>query len=221
MSALPKIPLDSSADLAFLRLQLHEALSASLTKHLPNALPEDSLRSSIEGHISSFLSRTMQDVVHNITINGMDPKPSEIAKGVQVDPESYETFDTALQADVLAKHEELEDLVTRVTTMRREVPMQVKKMHEERQRARPLPVDEELERYEATVLKEVTSGRQGLMTEPIVEIPRLEEVRSTYDKSMKILAEMKGSVGSINAKAQRANQVLSFIQQQQQAVAKP
>lgn len=198
MSALPKIPLDSSQDLAFLRLQLQQSLSQRLQFHLPNALPEDHLRNLIESHISTFLSSTMQETSQNITINGLEPRPSDIAKGVQVESESYETFDVGLQQEVLKRHAELEETITRVTTMRRNVPQRIKAAHKS-----------------ITIPELSTSGQAA--TEPMedlkpVEIPRLDEVIQSYEDSVKLLKEMKGNVGAVNAKVQRAKEVLQYIQ---------
>ncbi|CCG84748.1 protein of unknown function [Taphrina deformans PYCC 5710] len=204
MSTLPKIPLDSSSDLAFLRLQLQQALSTRLSRHLPNALPEDAFRTMIEAHISAFLSKTMQEATGNVTINGMPPRPSDIAKGVQVEAERYETFSVALQADVLARHAVLEETITRVTRMRREVPNQILSLVKARE-------------ADSAVKEEEVREEEGVEEgEPeAVSIARLSEVQETYEKSVVMLREMKGSVGSVNAKAQRARDVLEFIQRQQ------
>lgn len=200
MSTLPKIPLDSSSDLAFLRLQLQQSLSQRLQYHLPNALPEDHLRNLIESHISSFLSSTMQETSQNITINGLEPRPSDIAKGVQVESESYETFDTALQQAVLKRHAELEEIITRVTTMRREIPEQIKAAHT------PAPVPD---------MNDSTVDVDAMEDLKPVEIARLDEVVKSYEDSVKLMKEMKSTVGSVSAKLQRAKEVLEYIQKEQ------
>lgn len=208
---MPKIPLDSSSDLAFLRLQLQQALSGRLQTHLPNALPEDAFRTLIESHISAFLSGTMQEAAQNVTINGLEPRPSDIAKGVQVEGESYETFDTALQAAVSRKHAELEASITRVTTMRRDVPRQIKEAGARR------PAEEDS--VDAPSIQEQDEGReeeeemQGLARE--VSIARADEVVGNYERSMKLVKEMKANVGGVSAKVQRAKEVLLHLQSQQ------
>lgn len=205
---MPKIPLDSSSDLAFLRLQLQQALSGRLQTHLPNALPEDAFRTLIESHISAFLSGTMQEAAQNVTINGLEPRPSDIAKGVQVEGESYETFDTALQAAVSRKHAELEASITRVTTMRRDVPRQIKEAGARR------PAEEDS--ADAPSIQEQDEGReeiQGLARE--ITIARADEVVGNYERSMKLVKEMKANVGGVSAKVQRAKEVLLHLQSQQ------
>lgn len=210
MSALPKIPLDSSSDLAFLRSQLQTALQDRLQTHLPNALPEDQFRLSIEKHISNFLSSAMQEVSANILINGLEPRPSDIAKGVQVSGESYEPHDTALHAQVLRRHAELEETITRVTTMRREVPALVTKSYTPTEVPSLLPLEE------TSGLEE--DAEDVPLPQGPINIARLEEIVKSYETSVKAMREMKVSVGEITAKIQRAKDVLTFIESQQSKV---
>lgn len=123
---IPKIPLDSAGDLQFLRQQLHDALSRRLALHLPQAVAGDPLRRRIDALIQSFLSDTMRQACKNVLINGLDPRPSDLAKGVQASPvEVFENFDIALQYAVQAKYADVERAVTQLTTLRREVPSQI------------------------------------------------------------------------------------------------
>lgn len=113
--------------------------------------------------------------------------------------EAYEPHDTALHATVLKKHADLEETITRVTTMRREVPAKI------------------VADYEPAVIEEVALPLEDEkhMQGPI-DIARLEEVIANYEKSIIKMKEMKGSVNTISAKLQRAKEVLSLIEAQQQ-----
>ena len=123
---LPKIPLDAAGDLQFLRQQLHNALSHRLALHLPSAGPDDPLRKRLDLLIQSFLSDTMRLACKNVLINGLDPRPSDLAKGVQSTPvEVFEPFDVALQLGVQEKYALVEREITEVTRLRREVPLAV------------------------------------------------------------------------------------------------
>lgn len=203
MNHFPKIPLDRASDLAFLQSQLNEALQDRLSFHLPNALPGDSFRALINTHIATFLSSTMQEVTQNITINGLPPRPSDVAKGVQVQEEDdYETFDTALQARVLDRHGELERTITRVTQKRRELPEEIKRGY--------IP---------ATLPTEVNEdpdiAEESMELAKPIEIARLDEVVKSYEDSVKLMKEMKGTVDAVSARIQRANEILQYIKTEQ------
>lgn len=208
MSTLPKIPLDRASDLSFLRLQLHQALSSRLHRHLPNALPEDSLRTAIEHHIAQFLSATMQETSSNVLINGLAPRPSDIAKGVQVEEgEVYEPFDTALQNKVVLMHATMEETIARVTRMRRDVPIKIKSSIP----ASSSPTEQE-EGEEEDLSDEDMNGDDSVQT---VSIAREAEVIGNYQRSVRMMKQMKGSVGTVTEKVQRAKEVLTYLQQAQ------
>ncbi|ORY87088.1 hypothetical protein BCR37DRAFT_396684 [Protomyces lactucae-debilis] len=209
-SSIPKIALDASADLAYIRTQLQSALTARLQTHLPDALPEDAMRLAIERHITGFLQQTMTYTLKNVLINGLDPRPSDIAKGVQVDPEEFEQHDAGLHANVLKMHATLEEAMTRVATLRRQVPQEVQQAYQ--------PTDP------AAVLEACLSGStdgQGDSVEASdqggavqVDIPRLAEVEETMTESCALLREIKGQVGAVHGKVQRANTALAFLSKQ-------
>ena len=141
----------------------------------------------------------MQNVSSNILINGLEPRPSDIAKGVQVSGESYEPHDNALHSNVLKKHAELEDTITRVTTLRREIPTQMKAAYK--------PVD--IPQTEAQ-----DEEPEVPLVEPL-DIARMEEVITNYEKSLTTMQDIKGSMDDISSKLDRAKEVLSYIQSQQ------
>jgi hypothetical protein len=178
---------------------LQSALSARLQTHLPDALPEDAMRLAIERHIHAFLQQTMTYAIDNILINGLEPRPSDIAKGVQVDPEEFEQHDAALHAQVLKMHATLEEAMTTVATLRRQVPQEM--------RAAYKPSEPEF-------ISQAILGEAGEKEseEPVsVEIPRLEEVEETMTESCRLLKDIKDNVGLVHGKVQRAHTALAFL----------
>ncbi|BFZ56997.1 hypothetical protein PYCC9005_004047 [Savitreella phatthalungensis] len=237
----PKIPLDAAGDLLFLRQQLQNALSHRLALHLPQAtsttttgastkiassnssdIGKDPLRERVEQSLQSFLRDVMTSVSKNVLINGLDPRPSDIAKGIMDDGHSgrvaevFEPFDVALQQAVQREYAAVEDHIHTVTTLRRTAPQAIVQ-HAKRK------AEEAQEQVERSIVAggddvgevEVVGGERKRKSEEDegleVKVARMSEVVATYEKSVTQLANLRHGVGTVAAKIDRAKEVLEHL----------
>lgn len=201
MNHLPKIPLDSASDLQFIQGELHSALLTRLQIHLPDASREDTLHQAIEAHISSFLETTMTDASRNVLINGMEPVPADLVSG-QKATEEYEPLDAALHAKVLNLHQQLEDQISRITNMRRKIPIKIRDFEE--LHAKPIP-QPKLEFED-----ELPPEHEFV----IPEIPRMDSILKNYDHAMRLMSDLKATVPSTMGKVQRSKEVMDYLESQ-------
>ncbi|KTW27936.1 uncharacterized protein T551_02903 [Pneumocystis jirovecii RU7] len=176
--SLPKIHLDSIADLKYLSINFNKTIQEKLKKHIPKNVSnnsEDILRKKVEDILENFATKTFELAKPNIIINGIE------AQKTIVDDYVLEPFDYDLNNKLQSLHNEIEETILKTTQLRREIPKRIFE-HESDQNISEIKIN----------LPEI-SLIETIKTKQIVE-PKLErenEIKEEYTNAISIMKQLK------------------------------
>ncbi|KAG5513586.1 hypothetical protein PMAC_001018 [Pneumocystis sp. 'macacae'] len=178
--SLPKIHLDSIADLKYLSINFNKTLQEKLQKHMPKNVSNDSeniLRKKVENILEDFATKTFELAKPNIIINGIEAQKTIMDDYALV----LEPFDYDLNNKLQSLHNEIEETVLKTAQLRREIPKKILE-HESNQKISEIKIN----------LPEI-SLIETIETKQIIE-PKLErenEIKEEYTNAVSIMKQLK------------------------------
>ncbi|KAG0647169.1 hypothetical protein D0Z07_6990 [Hyphodiscus hymeniophilus] len=209
-----KIELQSPDDLQYLISNVRRAANEKIDKDLPPIEGEDRMRRRVE---ELYISTVFHATASNITINGLPPTP-EMIKTMLSNPtstssiEEHEPFETRLWERAKQAAQEEEELIEEIAGLRRNIPGVAVENAKAAWKG-GLEDDERLLRGAVEGIKERDTGkgweeRGGL---GVGGLDRAEAVEKSWEKGVKGLEGLKGSLPETVAKAERAGRAEGYM----------
>ncbi|KAG4306000.1 hypothetical protein PORY_000910 [Pneumocystis oryctolagi] len=196
--SLPKIPLDSIADLKYLSINFTKTIQEKLQKHIPKNVSgnsEDILRKEVEGILENFVTKTFELAKPNIIINGIEAQET-IINDIVLEP-----FDYDLNNKLQSLHNEIEETILKTTQLRREVP---KKIFQYKNNQNTSQIKSNLPE---TPLAKPIETKQFIKP----KLKRENETKEEYNNAISIMKQLKTSIPATNAKLQRSIEIIKHL----------
>ncbi|KAG5439941.1 hypothetical protein PCANB_000223 [Pneumocystis canis] len=195
--SLPKIPLDSIADLKYLSVNFTKTIQEKLQKHMPkNVLnnSEDIFREKVENLLENFITRTFELAKPNIIINGIEVQET-------TNNSVLEQFDYDLNNKLQSLHNEIEETFLKTTQLRREVPRKIFE-HENSQNISEMKIN----LLEDASIKTIDAEQ---IIKPGLE--RENEIKEDYTNAISIMKQLRTSIPATSAKLEKSIEIMKHL----------
>ena len=122
--------------------------------------------------------------------------------------EEFESFDTKLAQRIQALSSQIEDHTLQLANLRRTAPAETSQRFQDSYTKASEQYDAQLQQDEDTRLQDAVNTKMELD-----EVERLDEIQSTWQSGSEALVSLKSGLGGTVAKAERAQQVVSVLEE--------
>lgn len=122
--------------------------------------------------------------------------------------EEIEPFDTKLAQRIQALSSQIEDHTLQLANLRRTAPAETSRRFQDSYTQASEQYDARLQRDEETRLQEAKNTKVE-----VDDLERLDEIQSTWQNGSEALMSLKSGLGGTVAKAERAQQVVSVLEE--------